>query len=210
MSSDVDFDETFISQGPARHFGFADALPVHTAHSWHMTPDAFVSSVPMNDHYGLPQHSYAEDHPTDGFLITASQGTSPELYQDDPASLPPSGQSTESWSEEESSPPIASLPRQLVAPVSSPTAPPDITSPPVDQTVPSGDEFLYQDPLLPLPPRRGSRIRRQRTIWNPSDMSNYVDQLMQEQDITELNIRVSCSDVGGVFPHRRRTHALST
>ena len=168
-----------------------------------MTPDVFVSSVPTNDHYGLPQNSYAEDHPTDGFLITASQGTSPELYQDDPASLPPSGQSTESWSEEESSPPIASLPRQLVAPVSSPTAPPDITSPPVDQTVPSGDEFLYQDPLLPLPPRRGSRVRRQRTIWNPSDMSNYVDQLMQEQDITEPTFESAAAMSVKSFPQAK-------
>ena len=127
MSGDVDFDETFVSQGPTRHFACTDALPVHTAHSWHMTLDAFVSSVPANDHCGPPQKSYAEDHPTDGFLITASPGTSPELYQDNPVSLPPSGPSLESWSEEESSPPIASLPRQLVAPVSSPTAPPDIT-----------------------------------------------------------------------------------
>ena len=82
----------------------------------------------------------------------------------------------ESWSEEESSPPIVSLPRQLVAPVGSPTTPPDVMSLSIAQTVPSSDEFLYQDPLLPLPLRRGSRVRRQRTIWNPSNMSNYVDQ----------------------------------
>jgi len=122
------------------------------------------------------------------------------LYQDDPAYLPPSSQSTESWSEEESSPPLASLPHQLVAPVSSPTAPPDITSPPVAQTVPSGDEFLYQDPLLPLPPRHGSRVRRQCTIWNPSDMSNYVDQLMQEQDITELTFESAAAMLVESFP----------
>ena len=91
----------------------------------------------------------------------------------------------ESWSEEESSPPTGSLPRQLVAPVGSLTAPPDITSLPVAQPVPSSDEFLYQDPLLTLPPRCGSRVHRHHTIWNPSDMSNCVDQLMQEQDITE-------------------------
>ena len=49
VSGDVDFDETFVSQGPARHFAFMDALSVHTAQSRHMIPDAFVSSVLAND-----------------------------------------------------------------------------------------------------------------------------------------------------------------
>ena len=71
MSGDIDCDEMFISQGPARHFAFADAVLVHTAHSCLMTLDVFGSSVPENDHYGLPQHGYAEDHPSYGFLIAA-------------------------------------------------------------------------------------------------------------------------------------------
>jgi hypothetical protein len=67
VSGDVQFDETFVSTGPRRHFAFRDALPVSTATT---VPDLdnFRNSVPDDDHFGLAYVRYHEDGCCNGWF----------------------------------------------------------------------------------------------------------------------------------------------
>jgi hypothetical protein len=158
VSGDVVFDETFSTLGPAHHFAFEDAFPVHDIASWHLTSDNFASSVPPDDHYGPQQVIYDKDYASNGFLITANPTPDTELFEsddsnlvlDEPLNNPDDvthAYNSELWSEAEqpSSPLLLESTTVL-------TAPPESESPLVSDPLPLGDEFLYVDPVSIMTP----------------------------------------------------------
>ena len=217
VSADVVFDESFSSLGPAGHFAFKDAVPVFTSDTWQSDPAKFVSTVPENDHYGPPLTSYLEDTPSDGFPLASKYDPSfelistdqeeevlheaPEILSDDFIRPPifeeefASGDSNcEPWSEEEnvSPPPVDEesppyIPSPDVEPSSAePISPPNLDSQVQEESVPAGDEFIYRDIIAPLP-RRTNRCHKPRMIFDPSNISSFIDHVMSKPSVDTGN-----------------------
>ena len=188
VCADVTFDKTFQTVAPATHTAFSDAVPVHTPLSWHLTSTDLQSSVPADDHYGTPQLGYAEDDPTDGFLLSSQNGTTLEIFED-------LKESSETSSEEEDESDSAEFTTPLLIPT------PSDDSPITDRPVNPGEESLYRDPIVASSPRRSSRSSKPRDFWNPAvntdftsgrdmDFTSFVDTILDRSNYEQVKVRM--------------------
>jgi hypothetical protein len=189
FSLDVSFDEQFLSVGPRRHFAFKDALPVNVMSD---VPNIhhFQNSIPLDDHYGVPQQAYHEDHISDGFHIISTDAIN-ELYDDlsDPSSVEESSPSfgNDGIINTPPSPSIDDTPITSVldeSPIAS-SGPASIQTinPPDTEFEVTADEYI--DPLVIIRP--GKRTIRKKIIYDPSDIAAYAEPILNRVTMDQFH-----------------------